>query len=58
VAKKHWLSGAIKKPGSLDAAADRHGVSHLQEAERESHSKNKHIRARGALGVRLIKKRI
>ncbi len=53
--KKHrWMQGAIKHPGSLDAAADRHGVSHLQEAQRESHSSNPHTRARGVLGKRLI----
>ncbi len=60
--KRKWLTGgknpAIKHPGALDAAADRHGVSHLQEAEKESHSSNPHIRSRGALGIRLIKKTI
>ena len=56
--KKHWLGGAIKHPGVLTAAAKEHGVSKLQEAEKESHSSNPHIRARGALGVRLIKKSI
>lgn len=62
--KKHWLdgtthsSGAIKHPGALTASAKQHGVSKLQEAERESHSDNPHIRGRGALGVRLIKRTI
>lgn len=46
----------IKHPGALTAAAKKHGVSKLQEAEKESHSKNKHIRSRGLLGKRFIKK--
>ncbi len=63
MADKHkWLSGgknpAIKHPGALTAAASEHGVSKLQEAEKESHSSDKHIRSRGALGIRLIKKTI
>lgn len=48
----------IKHPGALTAAAKQHGVSKLQEAETESHSSNPHIRARGALGKRFIKKQI
>lgn len=58
MAKKKWLSGAIRHPGALTAAAKEHGVSKIQEAEKESHSSNPHIRARGALGVRLIKRKI
>lgn len=63
-ARKMWLrgdahhEGAIKHPGALTAAAKRHGVSTLQEAEREKKSSNKHIRSRGALGFRLIKHEI
>ena len=53
-----WIQGAVKHPGALTAAAKRHGVSKLQEAEKESHSSNPHIRARGALGKRFIKKQI
>ena len=62
--KKMWLrgdarhEGAIKDPGALTAAAKEHGVSKLQEAEKESHSKDPHIRSRGALGVRLIKRTV
>ena len=56
--KKHWLGGAIKHPGALTAAAKENGVSKMQEAVKESHSSNPHIRARGALGVRLIKKTV
>ena len=53
-----FLQKAIKHPGALTAAAKRHGVSKMQEAEKEAHSKNKHIRGRGLLGERLIKKTI
>lgn len=53
--KKKWIQGAVKHPGALTEAAHRHGRSKLQEAEVESHSKNKSIRARGILGKRLIK---
>lgn len=53
--RKHkWLQGAIRHKGALTAAAKEHGVSKLQEATTESHSSNPHIRARGALGKRLI----
>lgn len=56
--KNKWLSGAIHKPGALTAAAKQHGVSKLQEAEKESHSKDPHVRARGVLGERLIRRKI
>ena len=56
--KRKWLSGAIHHPGALTKAASEHGVSKLQEAEKESHSDNPHIRGRGQLGVRLIRKQI
>ena len=56
--KKNWIQGAVKRPGALTAAAKRHGVSKLQEAERESHSSNPSIRARGALGKRFIQHKI
>ena len=61
---KLWLrgdahhAGAIKHPGALTAAAKEHGVSKLQEAEKESHSSNPHIRSRGSLGIRLIKRTV
>lgn len=58
MAKRKWLSGAVKHKGALTAAASEHGVSKLQEAEKESHSSNPHIRARGALGIRFIKHKI
>jgi hypothetical protein len=52
--KKKWIGPAIKHPGALTRAASEHGVSKRQEAERESHSSNPHIRARGILGKRFI----
>jgi hypothetical protein len=58
MADKKWIQGAIKHPGALTAAAKKHGVSKLQEAEKESHSSNPHIRSRGNLGKRFIKGKI
>jgi len=49
------LKKAIKHPGALTHAARAHGVSKQQEAAKESHSSNPHIRARGILGERLMK---
>ena len=53
-----WIQKAVKHPGALTEAAKRAGRSKLQEAEAESHSSNPHIRARGNLGKRFIKKEI
>lgn len=53
-----WIQGAVKHPGALTAAAKRNGVSKLQEAEKEAHSSNPHIAARGRLGERFIEHRI
>jgi hypothetical protein len=50
----NWIKKAIRHPGSLTRAAKQHGVSKRQEAEKESHSSNPHIRARGILGKRFI----
>jgi hypothetical protein len=58
MAEKQWIQGAVKHPGALSAAAQRHGVSKLEEAKKESHSSNPHIRSRGLLGERFIKKTI
>ena len=56
--KKDWIGGAVKHPGALTAAAKENGRSKLQEAEVESHSSDPHIRSRGLLGKRFIKKTI
>ena len=50
--KDKWIKGAVKKKGSLTAAANRHGKSVLAEAKSESHSPNKKIAARGRLALR------
>jgi len=51
----NWISRAVKHPGAESRAASRHGLSKSQEATRESHSSNPHIRARGILAKRFIK---
>ena len=51
---RKWIQGAVRHPGALKAAAKRHGVSTREEAERESHSSDPSIRARGNLGKRFI----
>ena len=56
--KKHWIQGAVKHPGALTEAAERNGRSKMEEAQAESHSSNPHIRARGALGLRFMRKQI
>ena len=56
--KTNWISGAVLHPGALSAAAKSNGVSKLAEAEKEKNSSNPHIRARGSLGARFIKKTI
>lgn len=50
----NWISKAVKHPGALTQAAKTRGVSKKQEAEKESHSSNPKIRARGILGKRFI----
>lgn len=51
----NFIQKAVKHPGALTRAAKAHGVSKLQEAEKEAHSKNPHVRGRGILGERFIK---
>lgn len=51
---KRFIKKAISHPGSETAAAKRHGISTLQEANREAKSPNAHIRARGVLAKRFI----
>jgi hypothetical protein len=53
--KKRWIQRAVKHPGRLTRAAERHGVSKREEAVRESHSSNPSTRARGILGLRFMK---
>jgi hypothetical protein len=67
--RKMWLrgdahhEGAIKHPGALNAAAAAHGrpntkSGHLAEARAEEKSPDPHIRSRGLLGARLIRRTI
>lgn len=53
-----WLSGAIKRPGKLTAEASAAGRSKLEQAEHDAKSSNPSTRGRGALGIRLINKKI
>jgi len=55
---KKWIQSAVKHPGALTAAAAEHGVSKMQEAEKESHSSNPHLRSRGNLGLRFMRKEV
>lgn len=56
--KKKWIGDAVQHPGAEKAAAKAHGLSTLEEANRESHSSDSSIRARGNLARRFIKKSI
>ena len=47
-----WIGSAVKSPGSLTAAAHRHGKSVLAEAKTEAKSPKKKIAARGRLALR------
>lgn len=63
MAKKGTLFGkprssVIRHPGALTEAAKRAGRSKLQEAEHEAKSSNPHIRGRGLLGERFIKRAV
>ena len=46
----------IKHPGIEKAKAKRNGVSTHQQLEKDSHSSNKKVRARGALGLAFERK--
>lgn len=53
--KDKFIQGAIKHPGALTRAARESGRSKREEAEKESHSSNPHIRGRGLLGLRFMR---
>ena len=55
---KKWLGSAIKHPGALTREAKENGVSKMEQAEKDAKSSDPHIRGRGLLGERLIRKRI
>lgn len=55
---KHSLSSAaakIKHPGIEKAKAKRNGISTHEQLERDSHSSDDSVRARGNLGLALTK---
>ena len=56
--KKKWIQGAVSHPGAEKAAAKAHGLSTLEEANRESKSDDPSIRSRGNLARRFIRKSI
>ena len=51
----NWIAGAVRHPGALKKAAEKHGVSTHQEAEKEAHSSDQTKRGRGALALRFQK---
>ncbi len=55
---KKWIQKAVKHPGALTEAAARSGRSKLAEAQHEAKSSDPHIRGRGLLAERFIKKKI
>ena len=55
VAKKGWISKAIKHPGIEKERAKEHGISTHEQLERDSHSSSPKLRARGNLGLRFQK---
>lgn len=52
---KGWISGAVKHPGIEKAKAKRNGISTHAQLEKDSHSSNPKVRARGNLGLRFEK---
>ena len=52
---KKWIQGAVKHPGVEKAKAKRNGISTHEQLERDSHSSNPKVRARGNLGLRFEK---
>lgn len=52
MAKKGWISKAIKHPGIEKERAKESGVSTHEQLERDSHSSNPTLRGRGTLGLR------
>jgi hypothetical protein len=52
MAKKHWIKTAIKHPGIEQDRARRNGISTHAQLERDAHSGNPTLKARGKLGLR------
>ena len=55
MAKKGWISKGIKHPGIEKERAKEHGISTHEQLERDAHSSNPTLRARGNLGLRFQK---
>lgn len=55
MAKKGWISKAVKHPGIEKERAKEHGVSTHEQLEKDSHSSNPTLRGRGNLGLRFEK---
>lgn len=55
---KHWIQGAVKRPGKLTAEASASGRSKMEQAEVDSHSSDPSKRGRGLLGLRFMKHKI
>lgn len=53
MAKKHWIAGAIKRPGIEKRRAKENGVSTHEQLERDAHSDNPTREREGKLGLRL-----
>lgn len=55
MAKKGWISKAVKHPGIEKERAKEHGISTHAQLEKDAHSKNATLRGRGNLGLRFEK---
>lgn len=49
---KGWIKSSIKHPGIEKNRAKEHGISTHAQLEKDSHSSNATLRARGNLGLR------
>lgn len=57
--KKMWLQGAIKDTSHpVQRAAERKGISTIEEEKHEAKSPDAHIRSRGLLGLRFSRHKI
>lgn len=55
MAKKKWVQSAVKHEGVEIEKARRNGVSTREQLEKDSHSSDASVRARGNLGLRFEK---
>jgi hypothetical protein len=52
---KRWIQKVVKHPGIEKEKAKRAGISTHEQLEKDSHSSNPSVRARGNLGLRFEK---